>query len=208
MGTHPIFESDFDCLTECLMLRKKYNIPDCPVEEMNPLEQRWYKIKSYGSFPVNVKYYGECGLPLEYVQFLPEALRKQAMEEAANDDGVEDAIKGLELEDGKDGKKQKRGGRATVKAKKKQEPGDIKIGRLSRGKKKSVTRITGLMTYSIDLKKTAKLFGNKFACGSSSNEKADEIVIQGDFIDQVIDILEDKFPQIPSNKIFDLGDIK
>ena len=31
---------------------------------------------------------------------------------------------------------------------------------------------------------------------------------KGDFIDQVIDILEDKFPQIPSNKIFDLGDIK
>ena len=68
-----------------------------------------------------------------------------------------------------------------MKAKKKQEPGDIKIGRLSRGKKKSVTRITGLLTYSIDLKKTAKLFGNKFACGSSSNEKGDEIVIQGNF---------------------------
>ena len=47
---------------------------------MNPLQQRWYKIKSYNTFPINVKYYGECGLPLEYVQFLPEALRKQAME--------------------------------------------------------------------------------------------------------------------------------
>merc|ERR1711935_1094658 len=147
----------------------KYKIPDCPVEEMNPLEQRWHKIKA-APLPINVAYYGECGLPLEYVQFLPEALRK--------------------------------------KAKKKQEPGDIKIGRLSRGKKKSVTRITGLLTYSIDLKKTAKLFGNKFACGSSSNEKGDEIVIQGDFIDQVIDILNDKFPEIPSKKIFDLGDIK
>ena len=66
-----------------------------------------------------------------------------------------------------------------MKAKKKAEPGDIKIGRLSRGKKKSVTRITGLLTYQLDLKKTAKIFGNKFACGSSSNEKADEIVIQG-----------------------------
>ena len=50
---------------------------------------------------------------------------------------------------------------------------------MSRGKKKSVTHITGLLTYEIDLKKTAKLFGGKFACGTSSNEKADEIVIQG-----------------------------
>ena len=31
---------------------------------------------------------------------------------------------------------------------------------------------------------------------------------KGDFIDQVIDILEEKFPQIPSSKIKDLGDIK
>merc|ERR1711892_1005053 len=142
----------------------KYKIPDCPVEEMNPLEQRWHKIKA-APLPINVAYYGECGLPLEYVQFLPEALRKQAMEEAANDDGVDEAMAGLDMEDGKG------------------------------GKKKSVTRITGLLTYSIDLKKTAKLFGNKFACGSSSNEKGDEIVIQGDFIDQVIDILNDKFPE-------------
>ena len=33
-------------------------------------------------------------------------------------------------------------------------------------------------------------------------------VLIGDFIDQVIDILNDKFPEIPSKKIFDLGDIK
>ena len=32
--------------------------------------------------------------------------------------------------------------------------------------------------------------------------------VKGDFIDQVIDILEEKFPQIPSDKIKDLGDIK
>jgi density-regulated protein DRP1 len=45
----------------------------------------------------------------------------------------------------------------------------------------------------LDLKKTAKIFGSKFACGTSSNEKADEIVIQGDFIDEVIDLILDKF---------------
>merc|ERR1719270_2021822 len=100
-------------------------------------------------------------------------------------------MKDMNVDESSDKKKQKRGGKAAVKA-----------------KKKSVTHITGLLTYEIDLKKTAKLFGGKFACGTSSNEKADEIVIQGDFIDQVIDILEEKFPQIPSDKIKDLGDIK
>merc|ERR1712002_681042 len=117
-------------------------------------------------------------------------------------------MKDMNVDEEGEKKKQKRGGRAAVKAKKKIEPGDVKVGRASRGKKKSVTHITGLMTYEIDLKKTAKMLGGKFACGTSSNEKADEIVIQGDFIDQVIDILEEKFPQIPSKNIKDLGDIK
>ena len=85
----------------------------------------------------------------------------------------------MNVDESSDKKKQKRGGKAAVKAKKKIEPGDVKVGRVSRGKKKSVTHITGLLTYEIDLKKTAKLFGGKFACGTSSNEKADEIVIQG-----------------------------
>lgn len=186
----------------------KYKIPDCPVEEMNPLEQRWFKIKAFETYPVKVKYYGDCGLPLEYVEFLPDALRDQALEEAKNDDGLSDVMKDMNVDESSDKKKQKRGGKAAVKAKKKIEPGDVKVGRVSRGKKKSVTHITGLLTYEIDLKKTAKLFGGKFACGTSSNEKGDEIVIQGDFIDQVIEILQEKFPQIPSKKIKDLGDIK
>ena len=164
---------------------------------MNPLEQRWFKIKSYETFPVKVKYYGDCGLPLEYVEYLPDALRDQALEvftgylqcvtssysdrfqEAKNDDGLSDVMKDMTVDESSDKKKQKRGGKAAVKAKKKVEPGDVKVGRVSRGKKKSVTHITGLLTYEIDLKKTAKLFGGKFACGTSSNEKADEIVIQG-----------------------------
>ena len=95
------------------------------------------------------------------------------------DDGLSDVMKDMNVDESSDKKKQKRGGKAAVKAKKKIEPGDVKVGRVSRGKKKSVTHITGLLTYEIDLKKTAKLFGGKFACGTSSNEKADEIVIQG-----------------------------
>ena len=56
------------------------NIEHFIVDEMNPLEQRWYKMKQYTTFPIDIKYYGDCGLPLEYVEYLPEQLRNQAME--------------------------------------------------------------------------------------------------------------------------------
>ena len=39
------------------------------------------------------------------------------------------------------------------KAKKKAEPAQVKIGRVSRGKKKSVTHITGLASYEVYSKK-------------------------------------------------------
>jgi len=55
-------------------------LPDVPFEEMNRLEQRWHKIKAIPQFPYKVTYYGDCGLPLEYCEFLPEQLRVQAME--------------------------------------------------------------------------------------------------------------------------------
>ena len=57
------------------------------------------------------------------------------------------------MEQGDDKKKQKRGGKGALKAKKKTEPGAVKIGRMSRGKKKSVTHITGLATYDVSYKK-------------------------------------------------------
>merc|ERR1712228_15475 len=228
MGTHPIFESDFDCLTEMAdqeipaedpiaeeeteeetgpIHPATFELPDLPYEELNRLQQRWFKIKAIKEFPFKVSYYGDCGLPLEYCEFLPEQLRVQAMEEASRDDDVDQALVSLDITDD-DKKKQKRGGRGNVKAKKKTEPCAIKIGRVSRGKKKSVTHITGLGSYDVDLKKTAKMFGNKFACGASSNEKADEIIIQGDFIDECIELILSKFPQIEEDKIVDLGDIK
>ena len=40
------------------------------------------------------------------------------------------------------------------------------------------------------------MFGKKFACGASPNEEADEIVIQGDFIDECISIINTKFPEV------------
>lgn len=76
-------------------------------------------------------------------------------------------------------KRQKRGGKGVIKTKKKVEKErHIQLSRQARGKKKSVTVIQGLATFDIDLKDASKLFGHKFACGSSVTGE-DEIVIQG-----------------------------
>ncbi|XP_046995423.1 density-regulated protein homolog isoform X2 [Schistocerca americana] len=105
-------------------------------------------------------------------------------------------------------KRQKRGGKALMKAKKKEDgPKQVCISRAPRGKKKSVTVVTGLSTFDIDLKVAAKFFGTKFACGSSVTGE-DEIVIQGDVKDDLFDIIPEKWPEIDEDSIEDLGDQK
>ena len=49
----------------------------------------------------------------------------------------------------------------------------------------------------MDLKKAAKLFANKFACGSSvtkNNQGNDEIVVQGDVSDEIFDLILEHWP--------------
>lgn len=138
-------------------------------------------------------------------------------------------------DDSDEKKRQKRGGKGMVKSKKKDD-GPKQVNRLQnnifinsksqkqfiyvcigivqvclsrapRGKKKSVTVVTGLSTFNIDLKVAAKFFGTKFACGSSVTGE-DEIVIQGDVKDDLFDIIPEKWPEIDEDYIEDLGDLK
>ena len=46
-----------------------------------------------------------------------------------------------------DKKRQKRGGRGNIKSKPKKEPDIVRLARIPRGKRKYVTRVTGLATY-------------------------------------------------------------
>lgn len=114
---------------------------------------------------------------------------------------------------GEDGKKrQKRGGKTASKsvAKAKKElhgPSEIRIYTAPRGKKKFVTVVSGLGKNGIDLKVAAKVFGTKFACGSSVSGD-DEIVIQGDVKDDLIDLIPEKWPQIDEDLIEDDGEHK
>ena len=47
----------------------------------------------------------------------------------------------------------------------------------------------------IDLKKASKSFAQHFSCGSSVTGE-DEIVIQGDVTDDIIDFIQEKWPEV------------
>ncbi|XP_036343038.1 density-regulated protein homolog [Rhagoletis pomonella] len=165
------------------------------------------------TYPLVVQYCGNCTMPLEYCEYYPEYEKCRAWlekhlpsefeqmkikDEAAAADGTDD-----------DKKRQKRGGKGMMKINKKKEdvPKKITVSRAPRGKKKSVTVVTGLNTFDIDLKVAAKFFGTKFACGSSVTGD-DEIVIQGDVKDDLFDVIPEKWPEIDEDYIDDLGDQK
>ncbi|XP_044729274.1 density-regulated protein homolog [Chrysoperla carnea] len=162
------------------------------------------------SYPIKVLYCGNCTLPIEYCEYYPEyekckqwlernlpsEFEKVRVDEEAGDTGEEEK------------KRQKRGGKGILKTKKKEEgPKQVCVSRAPRGKKKSVTVVTGLSSFDIDLKVAAKFFGTKFACGSSVTGD-DEIVIQGDVKDDLFDIIPEKWPEIDEDFIEDLGDQK
>ncbi|KAG2221961.1 hypothetical protein INT45_010485 [Circinella minor] len=78
------------------------------------------------------------------------------------------------------------------------------VKRVERTKRKSVTIVHGLEVFDVDLKKAAKMFANRFACGSSvakNNQNQDEIVVQGDFSDDLHDLILAQWPQVPEDNI-------
>uniref|UniRef100_A0A1Q3F9X7 Density-regulated protein n=1 Tax=Culex tarsalis TaxID=7177 RepID=A0A1Q3F9X7_CULTA len=187
------------------------------------------------AYPLSVQYCGHCSMPLEYCEYYPEYEKcKQWLERnlpseferiklgtaeggssgggaTAGGTGSGDKAGGDDGAGGgdEDKKRQKRGGKGMLKSKKPKDdvPKKICLSRSARGKKKSVTVVTGLGTFDIDLKVAAKFFGTKFACGSSVTGD-DEIVIQGDVKDELFDVIPDKWPEIDEDLIDDLGDQK
>lgn len=70
--------------------------------------------------------------------------------------------------------------------------------------KKQVTVVSGLENYQVELKKASKLFANKFCCGSSIQKNAEgreEIIVQGEFLYEISQLLPKEFPQIPKESI-------
>ena len=103
------------------------------------------------------------------------------------------------------GKKGKRGGGVIKKKTISADKQKVVISKEVRNKKKAVTSVEGLETFSVKLKDAAKVFGKKFAASSSVKEKdsgGQEIVIQGDVIWDLPALLEKEY-KIPKSKIFE-----
>ncbi|KAB0365987.1 hypothetical protein FD754_010143 [Muntiacus muntjak] len=155
-------------------------------------------------YPLRVLYCGVCSLPTEYCECMPDVTKcRQWLEKNFPNEfaklTVENSPKqeaGISEGQGTAGeeeekKKQKRGGRAKI----------------PRAKKKYVTRVCGLGTFEIDLKEAQRFFAQKFSCGASVTGE-DEIIIQGDFTDDVIDVIQEKWPEVGDDSIEDLGEVK
>ena len=72
----------------------------------------------------------------------------------------------------------------------------VYIKRVERTKRKHVIIVSGIEAFGLDLKKVAKDFGKKFACGSSVTKNAtgaDEITVQGDVSEEIYDELTEKY---------------
>ncbi|KAL8613999.1 hypothetical protein ACOMHN_023234 [Nucella lapillus] len=162
-------------------------------------------------YPFKVFYCGECTMPIEYCEYYvnydkcKEWLQKnlpKEFEKLSISKGGRGSRRGEEKK-----KRQTRGGKGLMKAKKKVEPQGIRLWTASRGKKKKVTIVVGLASYEIDLKDASKFFASKFSCGSSVSGE-DEIVIQGDVKDDMFDYLPEKWSQIDEDDIEDMGEKK
>ncbi|CAB1352211.1 unnamed protein product [Coregonus sp. 'balchen'] len=64
-----------------------------------------------------------------------------------------------------------------------------------------------VLSADIDLKEAQRFFAQKFSCGASVTAE-DEIIIQGDFTDDIIDVIQEKWPEVDDDSIDDLGEVK
>nr|ACO10260.1 Density-regulated protein [Caligus rogercresseyi] len=162
-------------------------------------------------YPLKVEYCGNCSMPTEFCKFYPDYDGCKAWLKKNLPDQFSQLDIGSDKEDGDEEskKRQKRGGKGMMKAKKKDADVEQKIclSIAPRGKKKAVTVVQGLKTFGVDLKVASKFFGQKFACGASITGD-DEIVIQGDFKDDLFDLIPEKWPDVDEDLIDDLGEKK
>ena len=50
----------------------------------------------------------------------------------------------------------------------------------------------------IDIEAAKKFFAQKFSCGCSKGDN-DDLIIQGDVVDNLFDVIPEKFPQVTIN---------
>jgi density-regulated protein DRP1 len=90
---------------------------------------------------------------------------------------------------------QRRGGKGMAKPKKEKPPSKIIVSKQQRKGNKYVTIIAGLSSNDVDIEVAKKFFAQKFSCGCSKGEN-DELIIQGDVLDNLFSVIPERFPQV------------
>lgn len=60
--------------------------------------------------------------------------------------------------------------------------------------------VSFVLSSDIDLKEAQRFFAQKFSCGASVTAE-DEIIIQGDFTDDIIEVIQEKWPEVMINHV-------
>ncbi|KAJ3019587.1 UNVERIFIED_CONTAM: Translation machinery-associated protein 22 [Siphonaria sp. JEL0065] len=181
---------------------------------------------------VQVFYCGICGAPPEYCEYGPSFKRCKPWLQENNaelyaklyDAGASQAaakLKDLTVVEGsanagaasastegakKEGAPEKLDAlqKEQLKKDKKKQEARVSIKRIERTKRKCVIAVAGLEVFDVDLKKAAKLFATKFACGSSVTKNPagfDEIIVQGDVQDDIYDLILKTWKNIPEDNL-------
>nr|OQO26902.1 Translation machinery-associated protein 22 [Rachicladosporium sp. CCFEE 5018] len=166
----------------------------------------------------NVIYCGVCTLPPEYCEFggttkkceeWLETHHPDLHDEIYSPDAAAAALSTLSVDAQKRAEKdaQKKAAKAVAQEARESEKratSRITIKRVERNKRKYVTEISGLEHFGIDLKKTAKEFGKKFATGSSVTKTAsggEEVTVQGDVSEDVVEWLQENHGEVPEENV-------
>lgn len=63
--------------------------------------------------------------------------------------------------------------------------------------------VSSVLSSDIDLKEAQRFFAQKFSCGASVTAE-DEIIIQGDFTDDIIDVIQEKWPEVTMTRFLNV----
>jgi len=171
------------------------------------------EFRPHDSYPpmeaaVKVMYCDVCGGPPDFCQYGTswDKCKPWCMENAPQ---YYPELSGVSLEDAKQSAQE-----AAEKGRQKQLPGGktkrdaspaVTIKRLTRGGRKCVTSVAGLDGFGVKLDGVAKLFKKKFSCGASVVKgdpgHPDSVDIQGDFEEEVVDLIAAEYKEVPREKI-------
>ncbi|KYQ99940.1 density-regulated protein [Tieghemostelium lacteum] len=172
--------------------------------------------------PIIVDYCKVCGFPKEYCEFGPSKALCEKTNGPYNEstpstdtnttttatDNIENKLSSVKIDDSKEEGHTKTSN--TTKKKKESKSNSIVIEVNQRNKRKHVTKIIGLDSYGIKLSDATKVMAKKFSCGCSvvKSPTGEEIDIQGDFQDESIDLILEKWPVVPQHEIYVIIDKK